>query len=163
MQQGGSIPVVFRGPYQRGDGLGGLFKGLVRVARPIFKSVIKAATPLAKRAGKALAKQAMNTGMEIARDVSKGENWRTSTRKRLAQGADDLAALAGTSLRDMTGGAHEQRLTPTLAARMLHSRQVGANRGGASRKRKANPIKKSLGPLKRKKIKTRAPQLRYVI
>jgi hypothetical protein len=161
MQRGG-IPVVFRGPYQRGDGLGGMFRGLVRVARPIFKSVIKAATPIAKRAGKALAKQAVNTGMEIARDVSKGENWRASAKKRVAEGADDLAALAGASLRDMTGGARTKRLTPTLAARMLHSRQSGVRQAGASRKRKADPIKRSFGPKKKKK-NSRAPPLQYII
>jgi len=51
-------------PFQRGGfSLGGLFKGLARVALPVLK-----------RAGKSVAKQALQTGMQVADDVIEGKN-----------------------------------------------------------------------------------------
>ncbi|MCP4493003.1 MAG: hypothetical protein GY820_37740 [Gammaproteobacteria bacterium] len=57
-QRGGGLPAFSGYAYQRGYGLGGIFKGLMRYVMP-----------LAKQAGKAVGKQALVTASEIAQDV----------------------------------------------------------------------------------------------
>lgn len=53
----------FRGlAYQRGSGLGSLFRNLFRVLLPVAKS-----------AGKAIGKQALRTGADIATDIVSGK------------------------------------------------------------------------------------------
>ncbi len=63
-------------PYQRGAGLGN-----------VFRSIFRAILPLAKRAGRTIGKQALSTGAQIASDVVAGENWRTSSKRRIREGA----------------------------------------------------------------------------
>jgi hypothetical protein len=136
---------------------------LYRIALPILKSAARATVPVAKKAGKAMARQAVDTGMEIARDLAAGDEWRMATKKRVAEGVDKLAAKTGESIRNMTGG--QQRIAPALAARMLHSHRSDTVRAGASRKRKSNPIKRSVPPRKKKKLSkhSRVPELNLII
>jgi len=67
-------------PFQRGGfSLGGLFKGLARVAMPVLK-----------RAGKSVAKQALQTGMEVANDALSG--------KDIGQALEERSRVAGRKL-----------------------------------------------------------------
>jgi hypothetical protein len=157
-QRGQGIPIVFRGPYQRGNGLGSIFRGLYRVAVPALRSIGRAAAPLVKSAGKAVAKQVVDTGMEVVRDVSKGEDFRQSLKRRGGEGFENIAEKTGKTIRDMVGSgspAKKPRVTKkaqALAARMLHIRQRDANKRGARAK---------VQPSKRNKL--RSPNLNLII
>jgi hypothetical protein len=78
-QVGGSNGFV-GDPFQRGGfSLGGLFKGLARVALPVIK-----------RAGKAVAKQALQAGVAVAQDALAGRNVGEAFEERGREAAADL-------------------------------------------------------------------------
>ena len=65
-------------PYQRGAGLGGLFRGLFRVAAPIFRRAL----PFLKNVGLDLGKRAVEAGADIIGDVNEGKDFGKATKQR---------------------------------------------------------------------------------
>ncbi|MCP4125017.1 MAG: hypothetical protein GY751_25015 [Bacteroidetes bacterium] len=61
-------------PYQRGTGIGNVFRGLIRYLLPVAKTV-----------GKSLGKQALRTGAQIASDIAGGDKLEESVKKRGGQ------------------------------------------------------------------------------
>ena len=53
--------------------------------------------PILKRGGKALLQEGLNTGLNIARDVVKGDNIKSATRKRVKQAGKNLLVQAKVS------------------------------------------------------------------
>nr|DAC81412.1 TPA_asm: cupiennin [Rhodactis coral adintovirus] len=115
LQHGKGGISVFGGssPYgQGGNGLGGLFRGLVRTATPFLKTT-------AKKVGKRLLQTGLDTGMQIIGDVMNGKSLKKSVKTRAKTAGKDL--VAGT-LSDLT-------------------QQQGRGRPrGHKRKRKAVPV-----------------------
>ena len=62
-QAGGALPYFAGAQYQRGHGLGSLFRSLLRSAMPLIK-----------RGAVALGKGALKTGVRIADDVLSGQS-----------------------------------------------------------------------------------------
>ena len=70
-QQGYGLP-AYRGiVMQRGYGLGGFFKGLVRAVAPHVKQGLKK-----------VGKKALKTGLQVISDVSEGQNLKQSLKRR---------------------------------------------------------------------------------
>ncbi len=81
---------VFQGlPYQRGGGIGNVFRGLLRILLPV-----------AKTAGKALGKQALRTGAAIASDIAEGRDIKESATTR---GAEALSTMVKKATRKKRG------------------------------------------------------------
>ena len=74
-------------PYQRGAGLGS-----------IFRSIFRAILPVAKTAGRAIGKRALRAGAEIASDVVAGKNLKKTVKKRTKQATADLLNQAAKKL-----------------------------------------------------------------
>ncbi len=74
-------------PYQRGTGLGSLFKGLFRTILPIAKNV-----------GKSVGRQALRTGTEIAGDVLAGKSIKEAAQRRGKAGASKFLNKASRKL-----------------------------------------------------------------
>ena len=74
-------------PYQRGAGLGSLFRG-------IFRTIL----PMAKQVGKTVGRQALRTGGEIASDVLAGRSIKESAEERGKIGASKLLKKASRKL-----------------------------------------------------------------
>ena len=74
-------------PYQRGTGLGSLFKGLFRAILPIAKNV-----------GKSVGRQALRTGTEIAGDVLAGKSIKEAAQRRGKVGASKLLNKASKNI-----------------------------------------------------------------
>jgi len=86
--QVGGAPAAFRGyPYQRGSGLGSIFKGLLRFV-----------LPFAKQAGQAIGREALSTGVNVARDVLEGENAISALEKHGRTGAKNLVEKGSAKL-----------------------------------------------------------------
>ena len=78
-QFGGNLP-AFRGPaLQKGYGLGGLFKGLVRTLAPALKQGLIS-----------VGKRALQTGTEVLNDYVQGGDLKTSIKRRAKQNVNDL-------------------------------------------------------------------------
>ena len=73
-QTGGNLPAFHGARFQRGYGLGSIFKGLFRWAMPHLQ-----------QGAKMLGKKALQTGVQVAQDVLGGENVKTATKKRAKQ------------------------------------------------------------------------------
>lgn len=72
---------------QRGHGLGGLFRSVLRIAVPLFR---KHAVPLVKKTAKSAIKaagmQALTSGAALAGDLMAGRSFKTALRKRGKEG-----------------------------------------------------------------------------
>jgi len=79
--------------YQRGHGLGSLFKGLFRLIVPVFKSV-----------GKMVGSEALSTGANIASDLVRGRNIRDTLEDHGRNAAGNLLDKASSKLRQQSGG-----------------------------------------------------------
>lgn len=123
-QHGHGIPIVFRGPYQTGAGIGNVFRSLYRLAIPLLKSDV------VKKAGKSLGQQAIRTGMNVLRDVADGQHWKASAKQRLHEAGAEVGAKIGDKLRQMSGSGKQ----PQKAARMLFSHQNNPTKAAAKRK-----------------------------
>ena len=73
-QKGGNLPAFHGARFQRGCGLGSIFRGLFRWAVPHLQ-----------QGAKMLGKKALQTGVSVAQDVLAGENLKTATKKRAKQ------------------------------------------------------------------------------
>ena len=73
-QKGGNLPAFHGARFERGNGLGSIFRGLFRWAVPHLQE-----------GAKMLGKKALQTGVDVAQDVLAGENLKTATKKRAKQ------------------------------------------------------------------------------
>ena len=73
-QKGGNLPAFHGARFQRGYGLGSIFRGLYRWAGPHLQEG-------AKMPGK----KALQTGVDVAQDVLAVKNLKTATKKRAKQ------------------------------------------------------------------------------
>ena len=96
LQRGGNVP-FYRGPVlQRGYGIGSIFKSVARSVMPSLKEI---------------GKSALTTGLEVLQDVAKGQNIKTTAKKRLKE--NSLAFLDDTVSRiaprkSMKGSTNKQ-------------------------------------------------------
>ena len=88
-----SGPPVFVGSsYQRGHGLGSLFRGLLRFVVPIAKS-----------AGKTLGREALKAGVGVASDLLEGQNAEVVLQKRGKTAVKRIAKKANKKLQKGKG------------------------------------------------------------
>jgi hypothetical protein len=79
-------------PFQRGGGLGNLFRGLYRFLLPVVKS-----------AGKTVGKQALKTGALVASDLVAGGDFKKVIKKRGKKAASTLLRTAARKLNQKGG------------------------------------------------------------
>ena len=107
--QVGSGGAAFAGArYQRGHGLGGIFRGLFRAATPLFK-----------RGAMALGKQIIRSGGRVAKDVAAGNNFKQALRHRGKQGLGEMIDRAVTNR--IQPPTHHTRSWPIKRKRKSHS------------------------------------------
>ena len=87
-QKGGNLPAFHGARFQRGYGLGSIFKGLFRWAMPHLP-----------QGAKVIGRKALQMGVNVAQDVLDGDNIKTAVHKRTKQalGLPSQNALQGQS------------------------------------------------------------------
>ncbi len=83
-------------PYQRGSGLGSIFRSIFRFILPTVKS-------LGKKAVKTVGKQALVTGAKIAADLAEGRNFQESVKKHGRSAASNILSDAATEFQTGSG------------------------------------------------------------
>ncbi len=91
-------------PYQRGGGLGSIFRGLFRAILPVAKSV-----------GRAVGKQALRTGAAVASDMADGANFKESIKKHGREGVKSFMKTV-TQGGGKLGQAPKKRQAKTIKA-----------------------------------------------
>lgn len=98
-QQNGHGLEGFAGvPYQRGYGIGNIFRGLFRMLLPLVKS-----------AGKTIGKEALYTGTNIASDMLSGQDIETSVQNRSREAATRLVDKAQSHLKQTGQGSRKRK------------------------------------------------------
>lgn len=98
-QQTGNGLEYYRGAsFQRGHGLGG-----------IFRSIFRAAVPLLKSGAKAVGKQLFHSGVGLLNDVSRGENVSTAAKRRAKEAGRQLTEKAATRMKTMIGSGRNKK------------------------------------------------------
>ena len=116
IQRGGFVGV----PYQRGAGLGSIF-------RAIFRAIL----PVARSAGKAVGRKALSAGAAMASDLLDGRSVRETFENRGRRAASDL-------LREASDGMDEpkQKGRKVQAGGKLGARSIKGGKKPVKRKRK---------------------------
>lgn len=83
-QAGNGLPYFVGSPYQKGYGLGGIFRNIFKWIMPIVR---EHALPVAKTVGKELLRTATN----VAQDTLDGEEIGQSTKKRLKESFKNIS------------------------------------------------------------------------
>jgi len=91
LQMGNGMGYEAALPFQRGSGLGSIFKGLFRTLLPMVAKV-----------GKSVGKEALKTGMEIGGDYLAGEDIKTTAKRRTKAAGSRLLRKGAKKL---SGGA----------------------------------------------------------
>lgn len=115
--------------YQRGAGLGSLFRGL-------FRAILPAAKTISKTVGK----QALMTGTEIASDMLAGKSLESAAKRRGRKGARVLVKKAKNKLKQQKGSGAFMRRTKRRSTK----RRVGQT-GGRRRVRRRRCTKRAGG------------------
>ena len=106
-------------PYQRGTGIGSVFRGLWRAIWPAVKKV-----------GATAGRAALSSGADAAKDLLSGENMKTTLKKRGKQALGRTLEETGKSLQSGSGFGFKTRRTRRKAIK------------GIKRKRKLPPKKR---------------------
>ena len=119
-QKGGNLPAFHGARFQRGYGLGSIFRGLFRWAVPHLK-----------QGAKILGKKALQTGVNIAQDVMDGKQFKTTVGERAKQVISELASQNPSQAQSGAG----QKATKRKA-------QPRKNSSPPGKKRKTSPQQK---------------------
>lgn len=97
-QTGNSLSYYQGSPYQRGYGLGGLFRSFFRSAAPLLKSGVKA-----------IGKQLFHSGVDIMNDISQGRNLKDAATHRFKEAGKNLTDKASTKVKNMIGSGKRNK------------------------------------------------------
>ena len=98
LYRGRGIP-YFAGPaYQRGHGIGSLFRGLFRFAMPLLK-----------QGAKAVGRQALQTGIQVAGDMLENRPIKESLRTRVREAGSSLRIKAENKVNQLLNGSGRRR------------------------------------------------------
>jgi len=127
MHRGRGIP-YFAGPvYQRGHGIGSLFRGLFRFAMPFLK-----------QGAKTVGRQALQTGIQVAGDMLENRPIKESLKARVREAGSSLRTKAENKVNQLLNGSGRRR-----ARKRKASIRIGPpilKRRRASNKRKSRDI-----------------------
>ena len=122
LQKGNGMPAFVGVPYQRGRGLGCLFRRLFRFAMPLLKS-----------AAKAVGKEALQTTANIATDLAKGVSNPTEVLK--SRGREAASNLASRLVEHINTGGDDDKENQPSQQGSRKRRQVSI-KGPAPKRRK---------------------------
>jgi hypothetical protein len=143
-QAGHGLPGFQGVQYQRGNGLGALFKGLFRMIFPIAKTV-----------GKAVGRQALITGTDVVADVLGGRPFEEAVK---AQGKAGLKNLVNKAQNHLQSGGGVRKMKKKGKAK-TKKRPLGIKK----KKLKKPTNSKKKGNKGKKKAKTKAKHKKGVI
>lgn len=83
---------------QKGSGLGGIFRRMLRFAFPLFKSGVKA-----------VGKQVLRSGVDIANDYVQGKDIKTSAKEKIKEAGKLLTDKAASKVKTMIGSGRNKR------------------------------------------------------
>lgn len=106
-QIGSGVPVFYGAKYQRGHGLGSIFKSFYRWISPIFKTH---ALPILKEGASVLGQEAIKTAANIANDTLSGKKLEESAIERAKEAVDSISSKANSYIkRNQSGSGYKRK------------------------------------------------------
>jgi len=112
-QTGSGLNYYQGSPYQRGYGLGGLFRSFFRAAAPLFKS-----------GAKAIGKQVFHSGVNLMNDISQGQDFRGAAKRRFKEAGKVLTDKAADKVKSMIGNGERRHKKRKLMKKPVIRRVV---------------------------------------
>ena len=109
-QTGNGLNYYQGSPYQRGYGLGGLFRSFFRTAAPLLRSGVKA-----------IGKQLFHSGVNLVNDISQGHDFQGSVKRRFKEAGKELTDRAATKVKNMIGSGKRNK-------KRKHSKKTASTR-----------------------------------
>lgn len=106
--KGGGMEAFSGIPYQRGTGIGSIFKSLIRFI-----------LPFAKKMAPSVASEVMAMGGDIARNISAGKDWKKPAKKRVRKVAGQLLESGGKQMQEGAGKSIKRIKNPTFYGTLL--------------------------------------------
>lgn len=97
-QRGNGLNYYQGSPYQRGYGLGGLFRSFFRTAAPLLRSGVKA-----------IGKQLFHTGVNLVNDISQGHDLKGAAKRRFKEAGKELTDKAAVKVKNMIGNGRRNK------------------------------------------------------
>jgi len=111
-QTGNGLNYYQGSPYQRGYGLGGLFRSFFRTAAPLLKSGVKA-----------IGKQLFHSGVNLMNDISQGQDLKGAAKRRFKEAGKVLTDKAASKVKNMIGNGKRnkkrKRSKKTVSTRLV--------------------------------------------
>jgi hypothetical protein len=101
-QVGSGLPVFYGTKYQRGHGLGSIFKSFYRWISPIFK---QHALPVLKQGATTLGEEAIRTAANLANDALSGKNIEEAALERAKEAVGSISSKAQNYLKQSQVGS----------------------------------------------------------
>jgi hypothetical protein len=106
-QIGSGLPVFYGTKYQRGHGLGSMFKSFFRWISPIFKTH---ALPVLKEGASVIGQEAVRTAANIANDTLSGKKIEEAAVERAKEAVDSISTKAQNYIkRSQTGSGYKRK------------------------------------------------------
>ena len=106
-QAGSGVGTVFHGSrYQKGHGLGNIFRSFIKWVVPIFKTH---AVPLIKRGAQTLGSEAIRTATNVANDTLNGKTFEESAKERVRESISNLSEKALSAIQSGSGKRKRKR------------------------------------------------------
>jgi hypothetical protein len=106
-QLGSGLPVFQGAKYQRGHGLGSIFKSFYRWISPIFK---QHALPVLKQGATTLGEEAVRTAANIANDALSGKHLVQAAVDRAKEAVESMSSKANNYIkRTQQGGGYKRK------------------------------------------------------
>lgn len=122
---GRGVP-YFAGPvYQRGHGLGGLFRGLFRFAMPLIK-----------QGARTVGRQALQTGMQVAGDMLENRPFKESVKSRVREAGSSLRTKAENKKNQLLSGSGRKRSRKRKAPARIGPPKIKKRRRHTNRKQR---------------------------
>lgn len=131
-QIGSGLPAFVGSRYQRGHGLGSMFKSLFRWISPIFKTH---ALPVLSQGAKTVGEEAIKTVAGIANDALSGKTLESSVQQRAKEAVDVLSEKAQKFLKQDGSGFRKRKRADVDAIEKILNKNLKSD---FARKRKQN-------------------------
>ncbi len=142
---GGGQMYVYKGDkYQRGYGIGSIFRSLIKTLTPIFTS------QKFKQAASTVGRHALSTGLNIGKDLIEGANLKESLKRHGKAGLSDAYQDVVESLGDNNMQSGEGIKRKRLALKKLVS-ILGKTKGKRRKKRTSKAAAIATGTIRRKR------------
>lgn len=150
-QSGSGLPVFHGSKYQRGSGLGNIFKSFYRWIVPVLKTH---ALPVLKDGAQVVGTEALRTFKNIANDTLDGEQFKSSLKRRTKEAVNSLTDRAEEALQTGNGYKRRRKRRPRKKKRICRKKKRKTIKRKTIKRKRKKPTKRTKKVTRKRKLST---------